>query len=194
MSSVCSVRLSRNAAPALAPRRSSSVAAESTLTDKAGSLEPANGVFEMRERRVRQAPEIDHVGARRPHGGGTRENGIDAQRRRIDDLGEYAHVVTRQIEHRGRAFRSMPASPSIPPAHARTGRRIRALRRSRSARQRPGTMIAVGLHRTRQAARDDRLGHEGRDLDADIEDRPFETRVLDAGQNLLEPAAGRDGP
>ena len=82
----------------MAARRSSSAAAESTLTVEPGSLELAHGVFEMRKRGVRQTSEIDHVGARRPHGYGARDNGIDGQGGRVDDLGEYAHVLAGEIE------------------------------------------------------------------------------------------------
>src|SRR5262249_55484605 len=88
-STVFSVRLSRKCAPALAPRASSSMA---------GVLELAHGIFELRKRRVRQAAEIDHVGAGPAHGGGARQDGVDAQRRGVDDLGEDADVVARQIE------------------------------------------------------------------------------------------------
>jgi len=50
-----------------------------------------------------------------------------------------------------------------------------------------GYQNPIGLHRTWHAAGDDRFGHERGNLDADIEDRPIEPGILDAGQNLLEP-------
>ena len=156
---------------------------------QAGSLELANGVFEMRERRVRQTAEIDHVGARRPHGGGARENGIDGQGRRIDDLGEYAHVLTGEIETAAvlsEVCRQVLQflRPALEP-DAEVGAQAVEIGAAAAGHQDP-----IGLHRTRHAARDDRLGHERSDLDADIEDRPFEPGVLDAGQNLLEPRPG----
>ena len=50
-----------------------------------------------------------------------------------------------------------------------------------------GYQNPIGLHRTWHAAGDDRFGHERGNLDADIEDRPIEPGILDAGQDLLEP-------
>ena len=48
----------------------------------------------------------------------------------------------------------------------------------------------VGFDRLRQAPHDNLLGHQRRDLDANIEHLPGETR-LHAGKHRLEPRAGK---
>ena len=57
-----SVRLRRNPRRPRSPRSSSSRSAESTLTLSPPTFQRADGIFEMRKRRVRQAAEVDHVG------------------------------------------------------------------------------------------------------------------------------------
>ena len=54
-------------------------------------------VLEMRKRRVGKAAEVDHIRARLAHRSGTGEDRIDLEFRCIDDFGEYANVVPRQI-------------------------------------------------------------------------------------------------
>ena len=66
-SSVCSSGSAGNRRRPAAPRASSSDAAESTLTREARGLQRPDRLLEMRERRVGQAAEVDHVGARRLH-------------------------------------------------------------------------------------------------------------------------------
>ena len=63
-------------------------------------LQFSHGVLEMGERGIRQAPEIDHVGALDAQEFGARENRLEADLRRIDDLGEDSERVARQIERR----------------------------------------------------------------------------------------------
>ena len=63
---------------------------------------------------------------------------------------------------------------------------MRSLRRSRSARQRPGSMILSASTGFVQAPRDDLLGHQRRDLHPDIEHLPGEVR-LHAFEHGLEP-------
>src|SRR6476469_5647429 len=140
----------------------------------------------MRKRGVRQTSEIDHVGARRPHGHGARENGIDGQGGRVDDLGEYAHVLTGEIETAAmlsevsRQVLQFLGSSLEP--NAEVGAEAVEVSAAATGYQNP-----IGLHRTWHAAGDDRFGHERGNLDADIEDRPIEPGILDAGQYLLEP-------
>ena len=93
-----SLRLSRKSAPALPPRNSSSASAESTLTLKPFSFSARDRLLEMRKRRVGKAAEIDHVGAASAHRSSARfEDRLDAERGRIDDLGEDPDVVSGHV-------------------------------------------------------------------------------------------------
>ncbi len=140
----------------------------------------------MREGRIGQAAEIDDVGAGFAHARRACPDFVYGERRGIDDLGEDAHVVAGEI-------RRVPALAEI-------GREVfqllgTALERHRELRAqspeiRPAAarqQDAIGLHRPRQAAGDDGLGHQRGDLDADVVDGPVEARVGKLGQHLLEP-------
>jgi hypothetical protein len=111
----------------------------------------------MRKRGVRQTSEIDHVGARRPHGYGARDYGIDGQGGRVDDLGEYAHVLTGKIETAAvlsevsrRSFNSSGLGSNRTPKSA-----LEAVEVSAAT---TGYQNPIGLHRTWHAAGDDRFG------------------------------------
>ena len=98
MSSESCFRLSRKSAPARAPRLSSSVSAEVDADAQTDALDGANAVFEMRKPLVRQTAEIDDVGAGSGHPERARNDRIDRQCRSLDDLGEDAHIVAREID------------------------------------------------------------------------------------------------
>ena len=66
--------------------------------EEAQRLHRRDRVFQMREGRRRQAAEIDHLGAvggKRP---GARQDAIDRELRRVDDLGEDAHLMGVEID------------------------------------------------------------------------------------------------
>ena len=146
-------------------------------------------VLEMRKRRVGKTAEVDHIRARLAHRSGTGEDRIDLEFRCIDDFGEYANVVPRQIR--------------LAAALAEIGRQIlqlvgAAVERHAELRRKAIEIgaAASGHEHTRciqwtwQTARDDLLGHQRGDLNADIEYRPLERRFTEPGQQLLEPMAG----
>src|SRR6516165_5790662 len=54
-----------------------------------------------------------------------------------------------------------------------------------------GNHDLIGYDRTRQATADDVLGHQSRDLDADVEHRPGEAQLATLAENFLEPRAGK---
>jgi len=54
-----------------------------------------------------------------------------------------------------------------------------------------GNHDLIGRERTRQATADDVLGHQRRDLDADVEHRPGEAQLATLAENFLEPRAGK---
>ncbi len=156
-----------------------------------GRFQLPDRILEMPERRIRQAAEIDHVGARLPHRASAGQDGIDRERRCIDDLGEDADVVARQVEAA---------------ALAEIGRQVLELVRTALERQaeRGGQMVEVGTapprhedairrHGPRQASRDDGFGHQRGDLHADVEDGPVEAGIAQARQDLLE-AGSRQMP
>ena len=147
----------------------------------------------MGERRIRQAAEIDDVGALGAQGFGASENRLEARsakrrrsRRRCAARGATNRAPRRPCRRNaGRSFNSSgPRWNGAPNSCAR---------RARSARQRPGTIDAIGVDRARQPAHEDGFGHQRRDLDADVEDRPVERRRLHALQDLLEAALERGG-
>jgi hypothetical protein len=152
---------------------------------QAGAFELAHRVLQMRKRRVGQATEVDHVGARRPHRRGARQDGLDGHRRDVDDFGKDAHVVTREVEvaavlaEIGRQVLHL-LRPALE-RHAELGAKAGEIGAAAARHQ-----DAVGVHRARQPARDDRLGHQRRDLHADVEDRPFELGAAESRQNLLQ--------
>ena len=107
-------------------------------------LQFSHRVFEMGERGVRQASEIDDVGALDAQEFGAGENRFEAQLRRIDDLGEDFQRMARQIERRaGLAKKRRQVFQFI--GAALEGTPNSCAKRVRSARQRPGTTTRSAL-------------------------------------------------
>jgi len=188
MSRVSSVSLKRKirACNAAAPQLVGSCRIDAD--QEAPRAQRPNRVFEVRKRRIRRATKIDHVSAGRAQGCGANENLLNRQRRCVDDLGENTHVVLRQIE----------ASAAL----AEVGGQVRQLVGASFERNLEGSSEAgkigpatarhdnaIGIDRPRQTARDDGFGHEGRDLHADVEDRPLECKAGRARQDPFEPCA-----
>ncbi len=142
-------------------------------------------VGEMRERRVRQAAEIDDVGAGRTHRARARQNIVDPEHRRFDNLGEDADIAARQIEP-ATAFAEISRQivQFLRPALERHAEFNAQARKIGAATARYDDTRR--LDRTRQPARDDRLRHQGRNLDADIDHRPAELGLAHAGEHLFE--------
>ena len=78
----------------------------------AGVAQRDDAVLQMGKGRIGQAADIDHVGAGRAIGCGAGEDARDIQRRRFDDLGEYPHIMARQIDRLALAARKIRADPS----------------------------------------------------------------------------------
>ena len=139
----------------------------------------------MREGRIRQAAEIDDIGAGVLHRLGALQDLFDGERRRIGDLAEDAHVVPREVVRA--------------PAKAEIGRKIDKFvgaafdrnaefgaqsREIRAAAARQDDTI--GLDRAGQTIENDRFGHERRDFDADVGDPPREGGRGEAIENFLQ--------
>ena len=121
--SVFSSRLSRKSAPARSPSASSSRSAESTLTEKPRALQRAHRLPEMRKRRVRQAAEVDDVGAGGAQRLRPREDRVDRQHRRSTISAKMRMSWRRQIGRLRRRGRERPAGRRSRPGRARTARR-----------------------------------------------------------------------
>ena len=156
------------------------------------ALDGANAVFEMRKPLVRQTAEIDDVGAGSRHPERARNDRIDRQCRSVDDLGEDAHVVAREIDcARASAEENrqiLQFVGSALEARPEFGRKLGQIRATTTGNNHPRR-----LDGTRQPASDDRLGHQRGDLYADVDDRPFKVRPLDPEPAPAPAAAGRDG-
>ncbi len=133
----------------------------------------AHALFKMRERRIGQAAEIDDFGALAAHVFGAGQNGLDGQRRGIDDLAENAQVVAREIGRAAAASeKGREIDQFIRPAHEGHADFPRQTVEVGAASARQDDPI--GLERPRQPSQNDRLRHQRRDLDADVEHRPSE--------------------
>ena len=107
---------------------SSSRLAESTLTENPSRLQFPHRLAKQRKRRFRQAAEVDDVGAgagKRPR---PRHQRVDRKHRRVDDLGEDAHVVAGKVRAARRPGRERPAG-----RRSRRGRERRARRNAPTA-------------------------------------------------------------
>ena len=141
----------------------------------------------MGERGVRQATEIDHVGALGAQGLGPGDDRLDAHLRRVDDLGENPQRVARQIERSaGLAEKRRQVFQFVGSALEGRAEFLRQARKVRAAAARDDH--AIGVERARQPTHQDGLGHQRRDFYADVHDRPVERRRRHALQDLLEPA------
>ena len=139
-------------------------------------LQRGDGLLEMRERRVRQATEIDHIGAALGIVLRALDDGLDRERGGIDDLGEDLDVVFGHVGGLARPAEILrDVLELVGPAQERHAETLAQAGKIGAAAA--GQHDLVGLDRLRQAARDDVLGHQGRDLDADIQHLPVEARL-----------------
>ncbi len=153
-------------------------------------LHRSDRFLEMGEGRRRQAAEIDHLGAvggKRP---GARQDAVDRELRRVDDLGEDAHVMGVEIdrfagaaEEGGQVVKiGRPALDGDAELAAEAGEIALAM---------AGNDDPVGAQRVlRQAAADEVGGHQRRDLDADVVHRPGEVEITDAVKDAAQPLLG----
>ena len=139
----------------------------------------------MRKGRVRQAPEIDHIGALGAQKLGARENRLGAHLRSLDNLGEDPQRMARQIERRaGLAEKRRQVLQFIGAALEGSLELLREARKVGAAAARDDH--AIGFERARQPAHENGLGHQRRDLHPHVEDRPVERRRPQPLQDLLE--------
>ena len=94
----------------------------------------------------------------------------DVERRRVDDLGEDAHVVARQVALGARACRSIPGRSLRSSGPRTNGVREVLAQRGEIAAAAPGDDHPVRAERRPQAPADHLARHERRDLDADVVD------------------------
>ena len=171
-----SLRLSRKSAPALPPRSSSSALAESTLDLVALLLQrarpsPRDAETACREgSRDRSRWRLCATSPRRASG---------SPRRTASEASTISAKIWMSYLVMSEALRARPKKTGMSFSSSgprRKGTPKLLLRRSRSARQRPGSMIlsaSTGFGRRRS---DDVLGHQRRDLHADIQHLPVEVR------------------
>ena len=143
----------------------------------------------MRKRHIRLAADIDDVGALRGEHGGTRDERLDRQRRRLDDLGEDAHVVAGKVGGPARlAEVERQIDDLLRPALERHA--VMALQLVEIHAGAPGHDNAVGVERPLQAIAHDRLGHQRGDLYADVGDTPGSGRQAELGDRPVEAGLG----
>ena len=157
---------------------------------KALGLERADGAFEAGEIGARAAAEIDHVGAFGVQRAGAGKQRLGREQRRIDDLGENARIVARQVGPVADAAEmAFQVGEFVRTALERHAERLRKrLGVERGAAREDDT---VDIQRTRQAAQYDRRGHQRRDFHADIERPGIETPRLEPGEQTGQPRFGQ---
>ena len=188
-SSVASVRLSRIIGAGLRAAAQFLRVAGIDADAMALGTQAPHGLLQMRKREAGPAAEVDHVRALGAQRRRARSQRVERQRRRIDDLGEDARVVAAEIgglgteaEEGGQVGDLLGAAHEC---HAELRRQRRLIEADAA-----GQDDAVGLQRARQAAAQDRLGHQGGDLDPDILHAPGELRVAQLGQQPAQPRLG----
>ena len=155
-------------------------------------LQFSHGLLEMRKRRVRQATEIDHIGSLGAQGFGAGENRFEADLRSIDNFGENSQRMARQIDRSARLAKKLRQVFQF--VGSALERSIEFLGQSRKVgAAAAGDDHAVGIERARQSPHEDGLGHQRRDLDPHVQDRPVELRRRHALQDPFE-ATLREAP
>src|SRR5262249_34092418 len=128
---------------------------------------------------------VNDIGAGFPQCGSPREQSLIGKRRSVDDLPKDAYGKTREIG-------SLPAVAkksrqvaeliwATRDRHAEVFRQTGKIGAAAAGQDNP-----VGANRFLEAAHDDRLGHQGRDLDADIADLPGKQRLAQTLHQPLE--------
>ena len=145
----------------------------------------------MAEGRVRQAAQVDHVGAGPPVGFGPRDDFFEAQGRGLDDLGEDAHVVARQVGRPALAAEELRQVGEIVGA-ALEGYAEVAPQLVQVAAEAPRQDHPVGREGPVEAAAQQVVGHEGGDLDPEVAHLVLEVHGRHGPEHLLE-ALARQG-
>ncbi len=120
--------------------------------------EHSDGLLQMRKGEAGFAADVDDVGAVLAQRMGTGAQGVHRQRRRIDDLGEDADVVAREI----RGGRAVPEKARQVHDFVGAAREGQTERLGQTRRVHPGPAgqdHAGRRQRSGQPAQDDRLGH-----------------------------------
>ena len=156
---------------------------------KARRVQSGDRLLHMRERRVGQTAEIDDVRARGAEPSRAFDDRRDAHRRGVDDLGEEAHVLAREIRlAAGAAEIRRQIGDFFRPALDACAQFARKQRKIGAAAARQND--AVGLHGAGQAAQNDLLRHQRRDLHADVVHAPAARRVAEAPDHPLQARIG----
>ena len=185
MWSVSSLRLSRKSAPALPPRKQLIGIGGIDARLVALLLQRPHRLFQMREGRIRQAAEIDDIGAFAHIILGALDDRIDGHGRGIDDLGKDLDIVFGHVRSlAGAAEKAGDVLQLVGAAHEGHAEALaQAVEIGAAA---AGQHDLVRLDRLRQPPRDDLFGHQRGNLHADIEHLPGEAR-LHAFEHGLEP-------
>ena len=155
-----------------------------------GRFQRRDRLLQMREGRVGQAAEIDHIRSGGAVLVGAGEDLVQRQGRRLDDLGEDAHVVAAQIDRTaGAAEMARQVLQIVRPAlegRAELGRERRQIHP-----RPPGEEDSRGTGQRPQPPAHDLGGHQRGDLDADGPHLPIEVVRSHALQRALEPPLGK---
>ncbi len=139
----------------------------------------------MRKRHAGLAAEVDDVGRGLDHPAGAGDQLLDAERRRIDDLGEDPDIVLAEIGvHAFLAEERRQIVDLVRPPekrHAEMGRQAGEVHPAS-----PGEEDRRRADGRGEAAPDDRLGQQGGDLDPHVAHLEGESRVGEARQHPFE--------
>jgi hypothetical protein len=146
-------------------------------------------LFHLRERRCREAAEIDHIGTVGGKAPRFLQDRLDRERRRFDDLGEDANRARREIDTFSGLSEMLRQIVEIDGAaldrHAQDRAKLAEIAAAMS-----GHDDAVRPHCIGETAADEIGGHERRDLQADVPDGPGEVEVVKGAQHLAQPLLG----
>ncbi len=127
----------------------------------------------MRKRRIGQTAEIDYVGTLLAIGLGATQDALHRQVRRLDDLGEYAHIITGQVRRLAAATEILRQIFQILGAALDRDSVLRFQFGQISATQ-AGQHHPVGITGIRQPAQYQFRRHQRRDRNTDLRDAVLE--------------------
>ncbi len=156
---------------------------------EAFALQRRNGFLKMRKLHIRLAADVDHVAALGDQLAAARHQLLDREARRIDDLGEDANVLLRQIRRLAVVAEELrQVDDLIRTALERHAVMLLEVAEVHAAAPRHDDPI--GFERLLQAVAHDVLGHQRGDLDAEVGDAPRPVRQPHGRHRLGKPRLG----
>src|SRR5215471_855237 len=144
----------------------------------------------MRKRRIWETPKVDHIGPGGTHCARTTQDGIDSERGGINDFRKYSNIMAGKIKVAS-AFSKIGGKVLQlirPPLewNAEFSAQTVQIRAASSGQQHAASVQCV-----RNAAPDDGFGHQRRDLNPDINNRPAKSWVIHAAEDFLQAWLGQ---